>query len=434
MRDTRVAVTPSLAQYNFMADLETKYVFMFGGKGSGKSFAGTLFACHMVSLFPGSQGLLMWNTLGQAKDMFRQDIEPRFKELGWSYKYNEQSTKVEVMGCTIHLRSAEPDANEKIESVHYSWGWADEASSYPAESLSRFVSRIRKHKALVRISSMPSDPDAFIYRFADNIERECATHGIGFKLFEVNLHDNPDEDFRKQYELTLRATYEGDLLRRYLNGERVSLEGLGAFRVNQTMIGTYPYDLNKDLYLSWDFNVEYRAVTAWQEQGVTPGGHKTVACVASWQMKEPTVHDDAVALCERLKGHKALIYLDGDASGDAKTPMATVTAWGAIKQAFAKGFGSSIRYVVSSHNPNVQNTIQCANWALTNGLVAFDASAKVCYNALVSCRLDKSGSIDKSKDSSPNASRSHEADTARYALWYFFKRTFPGNKSKYFIV
>lgn len=429
-----VQVIPSPAQFDFIADIESKYVFMFGGKGSGKSFAGTLFACHMISMFPGSQGLLMWNTLGQAKDMFRQDLEPRLKELGWRYKYNEQSCKIEVMGCVIHLRSAEPDANEKIESVQYSWGWADEASFYPPESLRRFVSRIRKDKGLVRISSMPDDPDAFIYQFADNIERECKSSGIGFRMFEINLQDNPDKDFRKQYEMTLKSTYEGDLLRRYLNGERVSLEGLGAFRVNQTMIGSYPYDPNKDIYLSWDFNVEYRAVTAWQEQGVTQEGHKTVACVHSWQMKEPTVHDDAQWLCAKLKDHKALIMLDGDASGDAKTPMATVTAWGAIKQAFQHHFPGRVRYVVASHNPNVQNTIQCANWALSNNLVAFNTEAKQCYNALVACRLDKSGSIDKSRDSQPFAARTHEADTARYALWYFFRRTFPGNKSKYFIV
>lgn len=429
-----VQVIPSPAQFDFIADTDTKYVFMFGGKGSGKSFAGTLFACHMVSMFPGSQGLLMWNTLGQAKDMFRQDIEPRFKELGWRYRYNEQSAKIEVEGSVIHLRSAEPDANEKIESVQYSWGWADEASFYPAESLRRFVSRIRKDKGLVRISSMPDDPDAFIYSFADNIERECLMSGIGFKLFEINLNDNPDAEFRKQYEMTLKSTYEGEQLRRYLNGERVSLAGLGAFRVNQSMIGDYPYDPNKDLYLSWDFNVEYRAVTAWQAQGVTPEGHHSVACVKAWQMKEPTIHDDAVWLCNALKDHKALIYLDGDASGDAKTPMATMTAWGAIKQAFSQAFPSKLRYVVSSHNPNVQNTIQCANWALTNGLVAFDTSAKACYNALVACRLDKSGSIDKSRDGHAGAPRSHEADTARYALWHFFRRTYPGNKTKYFVV
>jgi hypothetical protein len=429
-----VSISPSQSQFDFIADIESKYVFMFGGKGSGKSYAGTLFALHMVSMFPGSQGLLMWNTLGQAKDMFRQDMEPRLKELGWRYKYNEQAGKVEVEGCVIHLRSAEPDANEKIESVQYSWGWADEASFYPPESLRRFVSRIRKDKGLVRISSMPDDPDAFIYTFADNIQRECEASGIGFKLFEVNLNDNPDPDFRKQYEMTLRSTYEGEQLRRYLNGERVSLAGLGAFRVAQDMIGAYPYDPNKDLYLSWDFNVEYRAITAWQEQGVTPQGHKSVACVKAWQMKEATIADDAVWLCDALKSHKALITLDGDASGDAKTPMATMTAWGAIKQTFQTAFAVRIRYAVASHNPNVQNTIQCANWALTNGLVGFDTSAKACYNALVACRLDKSGSIDKSKDNAPSGARTHEADTARYALWHYFRRAYPGNNSKYFVV
>jgi hypothetical protein len=425
-----ITITPNKAQFDFMADLESKYVFMFGGKGSGKSYAGMLFMMHMVSLFPNSQGILMWNTLAQARGMFRQDIEPMLKSLGWPYRFSEQTMDLKVLSCVVHFRSAEPDANRRIESLQYHWGWADEASFYPSESLTRFVSRIRKGKALVRISSMPDDPSAFVYKFADDTAKACAENGIGCKIYETNVMDNPDAEFRKDYVVRLKSTYQGAELERYLEGKRVSLEGLGAFRVPP--VGSFPYDPHKDLYLSWDFNVEYRAVSAWQEQGITPNGQKSVACVKSWRMAEPTIFDDAEKLCDTLKTHKALIILDGDASGDSKTPMATVTAWGAVKQAFMQAFPGRVRYVVASHNPNVQTTIQCANWAMSNGLVGFDQSAKDVHSSLVSCRLDKSGSIDKSRDNETHGARSHEADTARYAMWHFFKKHFPGNRQKYF--
>lgn len=429
-----IQVTPSLAQFDFIANLDAQCVAIIGAKGSGKTWAGARFVAHMVSLFPGSQGLLMWNTLQQARDIYVQDIKPMFEELGWPHTMNTQTMTMHVGGCVVHFRSAEPDVVRRIESVQYHWGWADEASYYPADSLRTFASRIRKGKALIRISSMPDDPDAFIYKFLDDLAKSYADAGWGFRLYEIGLSDNPDADMRARYEVQLRSIYDGDALRRYLDGERVSLEGQGAFRVSASMLTDVPIDPDKDILLSWDFNNEYRAVTGWQEVGRNLKGQKVVACVKSWQMKEATVMDDAQSLCAELAHMKASIVLDGDASGDAKTPMATVTAWGAIRQTFQKHFPGRVRYVVASANPSVQSTIECLNWALREGLVMFDHKAKACYTSLASARLDKSGGIDKTKDNMADKPRSHETDTARYAGWHFFKRDFPGNVNRYFVV
>jgi hypothetical protein len=367
----------------------------------------------------------MWNTLQQARDVYYQDIEPLIRELGLRYAFNQSTMILNIEGSIVHFRSAEADVIRRIESIAYSWGWADEASFYPDDSLRTFVSRIRKGQARIRITSMPDEPDAFIYRF---LERQDA------KIYEIGLSDNPDRRFRERYEKFLRSTYEGAMLDRFLHGKRVSLTGAGAFAVQPEHRIATAYDPNEDIYLSWDFNVEYRAVSAWQYAGRTDDAKPIIACVRSWQMKQPTVYEDADMLCAQLANHTGNVILLGDASGANRTALTTTSMWSAVREIFYKTFGDRMRYKVPSVNPSVKDTVQCVNWALRQNLVRFDPSEKNVYQSLAAAKLDKYGDIDKSADHKSSGAKSHETDTARYMLWEVFGRLYPGNRNQYWIV
>jgi hypothetical protein len=346
---------------------DTRFVSIVGAKGSSKTWSGARFIIAEIQRQPRQQGLLMWNTLQQARDVYYQDIEPLIKDLGLTYSFNQSTMILNLEGSIIHFRSAEADVIKRIESIAYSWGWADEASFFPDDSLRTFVSRIRKGEARIRITSMPDDPDAFIYSF---LEKQGAT------IYEIGLADNPDKKFRERYEAFLRSTYEGAMLDRFLYGKRVSLTGMGAFAVDAAHRVDVAYDPNADLYLSWDFNVEYRAVSAWQLLGLTQDAKPLSACVRSWQMKQPTVYEDAQALCEELKSHKGNLILLGDASGANRTALTTSSMWSAVKDIFSKAFGDRLRYRVPQQNPSVKDTVQCVNWALRNDLVRFDSKER----------------------------------------------------------
>lgn len=404
---------------------DTRFVAIVGAKGSSKTWSGARFIVSEIERQPRSQGLIMWNTLQQARDVYFQDIKPLLDELGLLYQFNQSTMILNVEGSTIHLRSAEADVIKRIESIAYSWGWADEASFFPNDSLRTFVSRIRKGEARVRITSMPDDPDAFIYTFLEKQEA---------KLYEIGLMDNPDVKFRQRYEAFLRSTYEGAMLDRFLYGKRVSLTGMGAFAVQQHHRVDSPYDLDSDLYLSWDFNVEYRAVSAWQLVGRSEDAKPITACVRSWQMKQPTVYEDAQELCNELKSHRGNIILLGDASGANRTALTTSSMWSAVKDIFSKAFGERLRYRVPQQNPSVKDTVQCVNWALRNDLVRFDPSERNVFQSLSAAKLDKYGDIDKSGDNKPSGAKSHETDTARYILWEIYGRMYPGNRNSYWIV
>lgn len=405
---------------------EERVVSIIGAKGSGKTWSGSLFVLSQISAQPGAQGLVMFNTLQQARDIFAQDIEPKLRELNWSYSFNQQTLVLSVMGSLIHFRSAEPSALERIESVAYHWGWADEASYYSMDALKTFVSRIRKGDAMVRITSMPDEPDHFMYSFLEGLD------GI---MYEISLKDNPDRAFADRYEKFLRATYSGAQLERYLSGKRVSLSGTGLFAVESDMrregLGV---NTDEDIMLVWDFNVEYRAVSAWQQIGVAQDGNKIMAVVKSWQLKNATVYEDAEQLSEEFKNHRGQVILHGDASGESRTAQTTDSMWKTIREVFVKKI-SNYRYIVPKSNPPVKDTIQCLNWALRAGLVLFNYSEKNVYMSLQACKSDKYGEIDKSSDYNANTTvRSHEVDTARYAVFQIYKHVYPGNRGGFWVV
>lgn len=419
-----VEYTISREQDHFIYSDDDK-VAMIAGKGAGKSFAGARFALYQVTADQEkSQGLIMFNTLQQARDVYAQDFERLLKELRWPYHFNMQTMTLKIFDSIIHFRSAEADSIKNIESIEYHWGWADEASFYDFNSLVTFTSRIRKGKSKVRITSMPDDPDHPMYEFLDN---------AGYTLFELGLNANPDKTFAERYEKMLRAIYSGPQLQRFLNGERVSLAGQGMFAIDSSHLGSYNIDPNKDIYLSWDFNYKYRAVSAWQEQGFNEQAHKVIACVMSWQMKEATVYEDALQLGKILKNVKGNLYLAGDASGSNRSAQTTESMWQTVRRGFTDA-GINWRSIVPKANPAVKDTIQCANWALRNHLVMFDKSEKNVYRSMAACKANKHGEIDKSNDESTGGAKSHETDTARYIIWHFFRRTYPGGSSQSWVV
>jgi hypothetical protein len=423
-----ILIEPSIAQSDLITfDLDR--VAIVGGKGSGKTFAGVAFMCNMVANFPNSRGLLVWNTGQQARDIYAQDIEPRLKELFWTYSFNQTSMVLTVFNCIIHIRAAEPDVMKRVESVSYHWGWGDEASYWALESFNTFQSRVRLTKLQgetftpkLRITSMPDEPDAWIYQ---QLEQS------GYVTHEIGLDANPDRSFVASYTKQLQSIYKDEQLKRYLNGERVSIAGVGIFATNASQQGDYPYDPNIDLSLCWDFNSEYRAVTAWQSFGKDEKARDIIACVNSFQMKGNTLADDAEALSVLFSGHKALLFLNGDASGENRQIGVTESMWKSVRDVFQKNFPKQTRFIVPKSNPNVKNTIECVNWALGQNLVRFDrTNSKKAYLSMSACTADKYGEIDKSQDNAPNKPRTHEADTCRYEIWRIYQYLY-GGRNRY---
>jgi len=416
-------------------DTDLLSVAMIGGKGSGKTWAGTLFVCQMIAQFPNSRGVLIWNTYKQSVDIWNQDIKPRLEELKWAFTFNEQKMVLRCNGCEIHLRSADLAVmRQSVESIQYHWGWGDEVSFWDVESFRIFYTRIRltewngnkNYDPRIRVTSMPDAPDHWMYDVLQN---------SGFKIHEVPLSSNPNKTFVTKYTKILESIYDADTLKRYKNGDRISLDGTGVFYTRSEHRKAVTYTDTDDLMICWDFNNEYRAVTFWQLVGRDDKARPILGCVRSLQMKGETVHRDAELLVEMVKDHKGRLLLHGDASGENKTAAATDSMWKAVRDVFYEAFPKQLRFVVPSHNPPVKDTIECVNWALMSDLLIFDdTNATNAFRSLTACKFDKYGEIDKAMDNKPSGARTHEADTVRYAVWYHFQKLYPAGKRSFLLL
>ena len=402
---------------NSVSNPSLKKVAIIGAKGSAKSTAN--FETLLAMIIKGNcRILLTCGTSEQVKKLFKQKLWEDLKNIPVHSSNFQTMEFVFVTGAELHLKSVE--TYKTAEGLEYDAWFADEFQDHSKEAVEVFHSRTRRRKdnCIFRIVGMPDDPEHFMYKYFDE---------NGYTLHEITLFDHPDQNWIDFYSKELAKIYSGAMLDRYLYGKRVSLSGLGAFRITQEHKGEFVHDEpnKEDLLFSWDFNNEYRAVTVWQSKKIE--GFIHAYCIASHQMSEVTVQEDAKKLCEMYSDYSGQIYLTGDASGDSKSAQTSESMWVQVKREFKEAFGLRLRYIVPRSNPNVKDTIQLVNYALVQNRVYFGNNAIQAFRALTASKLDKFGEIDKSKDYSNAENKSHEVDTIRYALWHFIE-DFPSKK------
>lgn len=392
---------------------------VIGGKGSGKSTIGSLWFFQQCIHREG-KGLFTLNTYNQMMKVYEEFLRPLFEK---SHLIDSFNTKTGIMrlinGNEVHLTSAESAGNS--ESIQYDWWWGDEIQDYSFDALTTFYSRVRNEGFKIRLTAMPADPSSVIYSWLPK---------AGFKLYEVNIFDNPDAKFAQRYHEQLLNVYQTKRERdRWIYGKRVSLTGIGIFNIDDDNIGDVQYNINNDIYFVWDFNVAYRAVTVWQVVGLDNKGYPVIGCLKSYKMQEDTVAHDALKLAREWRRHAGRVFLHGDASGASRTAAASVTMWAQVHEVFKRVF-DGLRYIVPSSNPAVKDTIEVLNWGLTKKLVLFSESSRDAFMSVQAATADKYGEIDKSRDYDANSTHTHLLDTVRYISWVHHSRYIKRNVSK----
>lgn len=397
-----------------------KRVAVIGGNGSAKS---TYSFRHFARLCWRRPGLFLITsgTADQAMKLYDQKLKTIISKMGLSRENNVKMIYELSNGSQIHIKSKE---NYKTaEGPEYDYWFADEFQDHSQEAAEMFLKRTRRSRenSMVRVTGLPDDPESWQYKFLED------NH---FVLHEISLYDHPDPDWIHYYEGVLKELFTGAKLKRYLKGERVSLTGIGLFSADETNKMDVEYDPDKDLYLCWDFNVEYRAVTAWQQVGLSDESLPEYNCIESFQLKNTTTQVDAEEMCDYYRGHNADVILHGDASGENRTAATSDSMWRQIRGVFEHHFSGRVRYKVPDSNPNVKDTIQILNWALMKGLITFSDAANIAYRYLVAAKSDKYGEVDKSGDYREGGAKTHEVDTIRYLAWLIYDHHFPGTKRR----
>lgn len=400
---------------------DLKRLAVIGANGTAKTTYSFRMFARLAWRRPG-MFLITSGTTDQVGKLFDQKLKKIMKSMGLVKADSVKKIYELTNGTKIHMKSRE---NYKTaEGIEYDYWFADEFHDHSVEAAEMFKKRTRKSRqhSLFRITGLSDDPEHWQYDFFDE---------NNIKLHELSIEDHPSQEWIAYYKPELEQLYPAGPKRdRYVYGMRKSITGINLFNISNHHRKTVDYDPEKDLYFNWDFNVIYRAVTAWQIIGKSEHGYPLLGCIDAYQMDEATTYEDAKKLARLWGPHQKRVFLHGDASGDNRTASTSDTMWQQVRKAFKDKFGKQLRYIVPRANPNVKDTIQVLNWALTNDLILFDTKASKAFRSVSAAKADRYGEIDKSNDDSPDGANTHEMDTVRYMAYHIFKKHLPGAGKK----
>lgn len=207
----RIQYDASPAQLAVMDDIVTKFLYMSGGYGSGKTYALVMKMFQLMDLNPGIPGGL----LGPNNKMLNRDVLPTIRqicaEFGISFTYNKTAGELyfPATKSMVYIFHAMDDG-ESIAGPNLGWGVVNEASLCSWQAVRSFFGRIRLRNVLHPQIFMSGTPEEFNWVYEFFIEQAAkAGRKIIYSSSRANKHtaswyvdmldDSYDAIARQQY-------------------------------------------------------------------------------------------------------------------------------------------------------------------------------------------------------------------------------------------
>lgn len=310
-------------------------------------------------------------------------------------------TKSRVEHKVIFLSGDNPDSIVAYTASHC---WIDEAALMLEEVKRRARMRVScpkaEHRKQILATSTPEGENWFYESFgpanSDRIEGSPFSEGPKVLVLHGSSFDNPylDEDYLQQ----LRDEFEFDdaYYRNYILGEWVSLsKNKFYFCFSQSFNATEKLKLdekNKNLYLTFDFNVGKTSWAVIQEQPRETLA-KHVYCVLkankanARNVQEACEQFKTVFPPERFKDYRFVLL--GDSYGHNRSEQTFTTAFRIIMSILEKEY--SIRCHAPHGNPFVAERSICTNRLFSQGRLLIDPS---CTEVIKSAKMSESDGKD----------------------------------------
>lgn len=158
----------SPAQLAVMHDIVTKFLYMSGGYGSGKTYCLVMKAFQLMDLNPGVPGAL----LAPTTKMFRRDVLPTFREItgnhGIEFRYSSKDAELYFpeTDSVVYVYHAEDDG-DSIAGANVGWALANEASLCSFAAIKALFARVRLKRVRHSQIFMSGTPAEFnwVYKF-----------------------------------------------------------------------------------------------------------------------------------------------------------------------------------------------------------------------------------------------------------------------------
>lgn len=241
-------ITLSSPQMRFL-ESNDNFTLFCGGLGSGKTYAGAIWAIQMALKNPGVSGLITANSYSQLKKATLVSFFNLLDELEIPFKYKVNDGIIEIFGSTIYAISMEK--YDLLRGIEIGWAWSDECAFYKEEAFNVLIGRIRDRKAPCQWKGTTT-PNGYNWLYTKFVEAPIQNSSVVTSKTSDNV-----ENLSASYVNTLTSQYDSKLALQELNGEFVNLTSGKVYYAFDRKVHLKTEDeRNNTVYVGLDFNVD----------------------------------------------------------------------------------------------------------------------------------------------------------------------------------
>ena len=399
-----------------------------GGFGSGKTFAGSLLCVLLCLKYPKITGLVGAKTYSLVRDTTLVSYFEHLEKLGFvegkNFVFNKGQQKLIFKnGSSVLFRHF--DEPNRLKSLNLGFAEIEEMSDVPEETFKMLLGRMRQAR----------EPNwkNFQYRIFGHTNPENKGGWI-YKTFVQNKKEN--------YRFIIAPTTENSFLppeyceelKHAYDEKYYKMNVLGEFADNDDRLIVKNFDSrnllelnyseNADLHITCDFNVD---PMCWELAHVI---NENVYFFDEIALENTTTEGACKYFLEKYGKHKGKIIINGDASGDNRSPQSEWTNYIIIRKTLSGAGFKNIEFHIRNFNPPIKNRIHAFNAKVCNfngekSLFIDPKCKKLLYNINNlkyregTCIIDLP-TYHQIKTSNDKKFLGHPFDAASYLVEYYF--------------
>lgn len=425
----------------FWRDHESRYIFLEGGWGSGKTFIGSrkLIDLHLYNAFDANgiatfvPGAIVGPTKTGIADFMLPEIQAAAAEIGLTANYKfqirhsgmlfrdvihipELSTRSRL--SVIYVRTAEKP--ELITGWQIGHGWGDEPTRWrenhenpKADPFIQFTGRMRDPRARKQ---------ALLFTYTNEgdqtrVYQEAHSGKPGHSVYRAKTKDNPAV---AEFCESLRATLTPELAEQYLEGGAMKLSGANvysSFDSGTCLVDDVTLDPNAPLCVCLDFNIAPGMIALVGQRNPATGEFLFAAEIFDRGLALDGLLDRFHVEWVAKRGFKRVLFY-GDPAGSARWAGTGESCYQIVRMKADQWEGVQYALRVKVAHPPVVDRINAVNVAMRNlkGECKVKINRKACPRLVrdfSSMKRNIKGEIDKS-----NPELTHAADAAGYWIEY----------------
>ena len=360
------------------------YTLFCGGLGSGKTYAGAVWAMMQVLNYPGVSGIITANSYSQLKKATLVTFFKVLQEYGIDYKYKSQDGEIHIGDTVIYAISMEK--YDLLRGIEVGWAWSDECAFYRREAFDVLCGRIRDNKGPC-VWKGTTTPNGFNWLYDAFVQDPLDNSLVVYAKTTENA-----ENLSASYIKNLTGQYDSKLAQQELEGQFVNMSSGKVY---------YAFDRKKNLgqcsdrnfavLCGLDFNVHpLCGVFVYENRG------KIYVSNELYQTDSNTFKA-AKEIVRRYPYQRLRVVADD--SGTKRKTSSTSTDYEILRRANLE--------VVNFRNPLVKDRQNNLNRLLDHGLLVIDPKCKKLIEDLEKLTYDNKDDM-----------LSHITDALGYVCWY----------------